>query len=73
MGTDALDDYEITSLPPDVPEDHEDAVYIAYAFDTGIVSGDDDTGNFRPDDSIIRAEVAKIVENTVELLMSEED
>ncbi len=71
MGTDGLDDYTMGTLPPDVSEDHQDALYISFAFEMGIVAGDDDTGNFRPDDSIIRAEVAKIVENTVGLLMTE--
>ena len=35
--------------------------YIEYAKEMGIISGDGDTGNFRPRDGIIRAEVAKIL------------
>lgn len=35
--------------------------FIRELFNAGIVSGDDETGNFRPDDQINRAEAAKIV------------
>ncbi|MBU0577941.1 S-layer homology domain-containing protein [Patescibacteria group bacterium] len=44
----------------DVLTTHEHAAYVQYAKDLGIVSGDDTTGAFRPDDSINRAEAAKI-------------
>lgn len=37
--------------------------YIQYAKDLNIVSGDDVTGTFRPNDPINRAEVAKIISN----------
>jgi len=70
LGEEEVEGYDLSNLPSDVDESHPDAEYIAFAFDTGIVSGDGDTGNFRPDDSIIRAEVAKVVDNTLELLSS---
>jgi hypothetical protein len=45
---------------PDVPG-HWAEEFINGLADGGIVSGDDETGNFRPDDPINRAEAAKIV------------
>ncbi|MBD3328038.1 hypothetical protein GF340_01910 [Candidatus Peregrinibacteria bacterium] len=41
--------------------DHWAEEIIKGLFDAGIVSGDGETGDFRPDDPIIRAEAAKIV------------
>ncbi len=46
---------------PDVSINHQYADYIEYARLQSWISGDDDTGNFRPDDSLNRAEAAKIV------------
>lgn len=47
---------------PDVSEDHPNYAAIVTAADWELVSGDDETGNFRPDAPINRAEVAKIVD-----------
>jgi hypothetical protein len=52
----------------DVPSSNVYSCYIEEARDLGIVSGDDYTNNFRPTDSINRAEVAKIVQKTIETL-----
>ena len=46
----------------DVLTSHEHADFIQYAKDLGIISGDADTNNFRPDDPINRAEAAKIAD-----------
>lgn len=40
---------------------------ICYAQSLGVVSGDSDTGNFRPNDPINRAEVAKIINRLLDL------
>lgn len=50
---------------PDISSD-ENAAYIQYAYEQGIVSGNPD-GNFYPDRSINRAEVAKIMSKVIEL------
>ena len=47
----------------DVPAYHWASKYIAYAYNAGILNGDGD-GNFRPEDSVTGAEVAKLM-NTV--------
>lgn len=52
---------------PDVPMAEWYARYVAYARDFEIAGGYDD-GNFRPGNSITRAEVAKIVMNVLDLL-----
>lgn len=44
----------------DVPANHSKAKFIDYAYDIGVISGDDNTEHFRPNVSINRAEVAKI-------------
>ncbi|MBM3231112.1 S-layer homology domain-containing protein, partial [Candidatus Peregrinibacteria bacterium] len=51
------------AVPPfsDVPADHPNAAAIATAAFYGLVTGDDNTGNFRPDETINRAEVSKII------------
>lgn len=50
---------------PDISGD-ENAAYIQYAYEQGIVSGNPD-GNFYPDRSINRAEVSKIMSKVIEL------
>lgn len=60
LGTD-IPDTDDTDFA-DVDGSHKYADAIQYAKDLGIVSGDDATGNFRPDDSVNRAETAKIVD-----------
>lgn len=51
----------------DVTADTQAARYIIYAYELGIVSGDDGSDKFRPNDPINRAEVAKIVASTIAL------
>lgn len=51
---------------PDVPTESPDAPAIATATALGIVSGDDGTGTFRPNEPVNRAEVAKIVLKAIE-------
>ncbi|OGJ49238.1 hypothetical protein A2335_05150 [Candidatus Peregrinibacteria bacterium RIFOXYB2_FULL_32_7] len=51
---------------PDVDINHQYADFIEYGRRQEWVSGDDGTGNFRPDDSLNRAEVAKIVNEFIE-------
>jgi hypothetical protein len=48
------------------------AKFIEYATKLGIVSGDDNASTFRPDDSINRAEVAKITKKILEYLMKQQ-
>lgn len=50
-----------TSSFSDVVTGYPGLDYIEYAKANGIISGDGDTGKFRPNDTIIRAEVAKIL------------
>lgn len=57
-----------TSSFPDVSLTDKNVDYIEYAKSLGIISGDGDTGKFRPNDTIIRAEVAKILNATAEAL-----
>ena len=57
-----------TSPYSDVSTDHADFDYIVYATDLGIVAGDSTGNTFRPDETVNRAEVAKIIENAIELL-----
>lgn len=45
--------------------------YIEYAKEVGLVSGDGDTGNFRPNDTIVRAEVAKMLQKANEVFGEE--
>ncbi|MFN7161245.1 MAG: S-layer homology domain-containing protein [Candidatus Gracilibacteria bacterium] len=51
----------------DVTKDTIAARHIYYAYELGIVSGDDGSKKFRPNDSINRAEVAKIIATTIAL------
>ncbi len=51
----------------DVDQDHEDFRYIEYAKREGLISGYPD-GTFRPDDPILRAEIAKVIQKAYELL-----
>ncbi|MFH0838191.1 MAG: S-layer homology domain-containing protein [Patescibacteria group bacterium] len=55
----------------DVSASHKHAAFIALAKELGIVSGDDNTGTFRPDEPINRAEVAKIANQILEVLLGE--
>jgi len=56
----------------DVGATHEYADFIQYAYELGIVSGDNGLGQtFRPDDSINRAETAKIVDQFMEIATQE--
>lgn len=55
----------------DLPTSHEHAKFVQLAKDLGIVSGDDGTTNFRPDEPINRAEVAKIANQILEVLLGE--
>ena len=67
---------EIGDMPgdyKDVRSSHEHANAIGTATALGIVSGDTDRrgnlkGTFRPNDSVNRAEVAKIIANVLEIL-----
>ncbi len=53
----------------DVASTHTYANAVQYAYELGIVSGDDGLGEtFRPDDSVNRAEVAKIVDQFMEVM-----
>lgn len=53
---------EATAAPfEDVPLTHRYVNEIAYALELGVITGDQSTGTFRPDDTPNRAEVAKIV------------
>jgi hypothetical protein len=52
----------------DVPLSHDYVNEIAYALSVGMVSGDQETGTFRPDDVPNRAEVAKIIVLAKQLL-----
>ncbi len=56
----------------DVSLAHENADYVMYAYELGIVSGDDNADTFRPDDTVNRAEAAKILANFLETLENEE-
>ncbi|EKD63971.1 MAG: hypothetical protein ACD_51C00118G0001, partial [uncultured bacterium] len=60
-------DYDSTHFS-DVDASHEYADAIEYAYELGIVSGDDATGSFRPDDGINRAETAKVVDLFIEMV-----
>ncbi len=55
----------------DVSSSHKHAKFVQLAKKLGIVSGDDGTSNFRPDESINRAEVAKIANQILEVLLGE--
>lgn len=50
----------------DVSASHEHADFIQFAKELGIISGDEGTSNFRPDDPVNRAEVAKIISKILE-------
>lgn len=52
---------------PDLDSSDPRANDICYAQSLGIVSGDSDTGNFRPNDPINRAEVSKIINLLLDL------
>lgn len=52
----------------DVPASHQHADYIQYAKEAGVISGDTGKNTFRPDAPINRAEVAKILQNMIEIL-----
>ena len=54
----------------DVRKNDTNLNYIEYAKTMGLISGDGETGKFRPNDSIIRAEVVKILEKASEVLAS---
>ncbi|KKT20244.1 MAG: hypothetical protein UW03_C0007G0044, partial [Candidatus Peregrinibacteria bacterium GW2011_GWA2_43_8] len=57
----------------DVPTDHEYADAIQYAYDLGIISGDQGLGEtFRPDDAVNRAETAKMIDEFIETMELEE-
>lgn len=58
----------VTTAYSDVTADHTLAKYISYATRTGLVSGDN--GKFRPNDTISRAEAAKIFVNSAGLTLS---
>ncbi|MBU1019506.1 MAG: S-layer homology domain-containing protein [Patescibacteria group bacterium] len=51
----------------DVNSSHESFNYIQYAYDLGLISGDDNSATFRPDEAINRAEVSKIAARAMEL------
>ncbi len=53
----------------DVSGSHKHAAFIALAAELGIVSGDDGASTFRPDEPINRAEVAKIANQILEVLL----
>ncbi len=59
----------ITVAPfSDVALDHPDAAAIAYLKELAVISGDSTGDTYRPDDSINRAETAKIIRNMIEIL-----
>ncbi len=65
-----IDPDAITSTDfSDVPRLHKHALFIQYAKELGIVSGDDNTGNFRPDAPINRAEAAKIADQILSIII----
>ena len=51
---------------PDVSKTHKHLDFIEYGKEMGIVSGDD-TGKFRADDPIVRAEVSKVLQKAKEV------
>ena len=53
----------------DVNVSDENAAFIQYAKNVGIVSGDSGKTTFRPEDPINRAEVAKIINQVISVLM----
>ncbi|QQR83684.1 S-layer homology domain-containing protein [Candidatus Peregrinibacteria bacterium] len=55
----------------DVPRTHRHACFIQYAKELGIISGDDATGAFRPDEAINRAETAKIADKIIQTLLDQ--
>jgi uncharacterized coiled-coil DUF342 family protein len=55
----------------DVAANHQHAAAIAYLKDAGVISGDSTGNTFRPDETINRAEVAKIIKNMIELLKNQ--
>lgn len=57
----------------DVPRLHKHALFIQYAKELGIVSGDDNTGMFRPNDPINRAEAAKIADQIINVIFGGSD
>lgn len=56
---------------PDVPTSDSDAIHFAAVYEYGVFTGDADTGNLRPDDTMNRAEAAKVVFTAMEALLSE--
>jgi len=55
-----LDDIKVSNIFPDVSPRHRFATMITFASEHGIISGYDN-GNFGPDDTLTRGQVAKIV------------
>jgi hypothetical protein len=55
----------------DVPPGHKHAAFIELGNELGIVSGDDNATTFRPNDPINRAEVSKIANQIIEILLGE--
>lgn len=56
---------------PDVSTSDSDAIHFAAVYEYGVFTGDADTGNLRPTDTMNRAEAAKVVFTAMEALLSE--
>ncbi len=70
LGIEAEDVF--TTSFPDLSPNHKQAAYLQLAFELGIISGDDGTGNVRADDPINRAEVAKIANQVLNVLVGDD-
>ncbi|MBI5414407.1 S-layer homology domain-containing protein [Candidatus Peregrinibacteria bacterium] len=57
----------------DVPASHPDLEYIEEAKNRGIVSGDGELNTFRPDDGVVRGEIAKILNNALNSLFGDKE
>lgn len=53
--------FTYAAVIPDVPGTYEFELAISFLYDTEILSGDSDTGNFRPLDTLNRAEFASVL------------
>lgn len=62
----SVDFSDVSRLDPNAP-------FIQYAKEAGVISGDTGKTTFRPNESVNRAEVAKIMQNMVEILKSAAD
>ena len=56
---------------PDVSTSDPDSIHFAAVYEYGVFTGDADTGKLRPDDTMNRAEAAKVVFTAMEALLSQ--